>query len=105
MIFDQEAKIPQHSLGHSEACVTSNLLRANTKVTFSDISCLTILFIFRSMAATVPEQSQLLVPGLMSGDQAQAQETVDTALTWSRLLGQVCRIPTHLLHTIESGAR
>ena len=57
------------------------------------------------MAATVPEQSQLLVPGLMSGDQDQVQETVDTALAWSRLPGQVCRIPTHLLHTIESGAR
>ena len=63
---------------------------------------LLIMMMIRSMAATVPEQSQLLVPGLTSADQ-EPQE--DTALAWSRLPGQACKIPTQLLSTIESGAR
>ena len=37
LIFDQEAKVPKHSMGHSQACVTSHLLRAHTKVTSDDI--------------------------------------------------------------------
>ena len=64
---------------------------------------LIIMMMIRSMAATVPEQSQLLGPGLVSADQ-EPQE-VEAALAWSRLPGQVCKIPTSLLSTIESGAR
>ena len=62
-----------------------------------------IIMMIRSMAATVPEQSQLLGPGLVSAD-LEPQE-VETALAWSRLPGQACKIPTSLLSTVESGAR
>ena len=61
-----------------------------------------MMIMIRSMAATVPEQSQLLVPGLTSADQEPQEEA---ALAWSRLPGQACKIPTQLLSTIESGAR
>ena len=94
-------------MGHSQACVTSHLLRAHTKVTLDDswwhvMTCDDTLSVLRSMAATVPEQSQLLGP-MMAGD--QDQETQETALAWSRLPGQACRIPSHLLTSLESGAR
>ena len=77
------------------------------QMTFDDIwwhvmTCDDTLSVLRSMAATVPEQSQLLGP-TMAGD--QDQETQETALAWSRLPGQACRIPSHLLTSLESGAR
>ena len=67
------------------------------------LTCDDTLSVPRSMAATVPEQSQLLGP-LVAGDQ-DLEETQETALAWSRLPGQACRIPTQLLTTLESGAR
>ena len=59
------------------------------------------------MAATVPEQSQFLGPGVLGGggaDQDPAQEA-EAALAWTRLPGQACKIPASLLTTLESGAR